>query len=258
MESIGPALTQRVEMKHREVLIVTLDSRLSANLAEQRDLVEGCETCLLAEAPATVHGIGFNVVRRPIGNLLDGVRLHDWKSLYQIFKKEFGANIHVSGAQGEDFACILVMRSKREDDTSKPMLEAMRKAAMQFTAMRPAFIAIQEHGIEAADLMLPHIRRRAAILSYALFGHYGASHVNATYVSGFGAIVLRDGAVGTPAFSIGNPDPKFSIEPGDAEAFFGHLSDQQYADLIGAPLPAPNISLLSFDPPGETPSVQGA
>jgi len=39
------------------------------------------------------------------------------------------------------------------DDTSKPMLVAMRKAADQFTRERTSFIAIQEHGIEASNLI---------------------------------------------------------------------------------------------------------
>lgn len=246
MESISPALTKHAELKRREVLVVTLNSRLASNLAEQRALKNGCEAALLSEASTTINGPGFQLVRRPLGNLLEGTTAQ--KTLHQNLTKEFGQNVHASGALGEDFGCLLVMLSSREDDPSKPLLEAMRKAATQFTATRPAFIAIQEHGIEAADLMLPHVRRRAAMLSYALFGHYGASHVNATYVSGFGAIVLRDGLIGTPAFGIPNPEPKFSLKAGYAEAILGpNLSDQEYADLIGAPLPAPNISSLSFD-----------
>ncbi len=246
MESISPALTKHAQLKRREILIVTLDSRLASNLSEQHALKHGCEVALLHEAPATINGRGFQLLRRPLGNLLEGTT--DQETLNKKLRKEFGRNIHAFSAVGEDFGCLLVMQSRREDDSSKPLLEAMRKAATQFTTTRPAFIAIQEHGIKAADLMLPHVRRRAAILSYALFGHYGASHVNATYVSGFGAIVLRNGLVGTPAFGIPNPEPKYPLQAGYAEEFLGsNLSDQEYADLIGAPLPAPNISSLSFD-----------
>lgn len=144
---------------------------------------------------------------------------------------------------------MIVMRSLREDDTSKPMLEAMRKAASQFSRQRPAFIAIQEHGIEAADLMLPHVRRRAGILSYALFGHYAAAHVNATYITGFGAVVARDGQMGTPAFAIPNPEPAFPISAPDAAPFLVSISDADYAAAIGAPLPAPNISFLPIEVP---------
>ncbi|MER9971349.1 hypothetical protein [Mesorhizobium sp. M0060] len=252
MESISPALTQHAELKQREVLIVTLESRLPSNQAEQRELRRACETALIPGAATTIEGRGFQLLRRPLGGLLYSAI--DQMALYRKFKSELGENIHISGALGEDFGCLVVMRSSREDDTSKPLLEAMRKAATQFTETRPSFIAVQEHGIEVADLMLPHLRQRMAILSYALFSHYGASHVNATYVSGFGANVLRDGIFGTPAFSIPNPQPKFSIEGGDVEPFLGgELTDKQYADLIGVPLPASNISFLPLEavPPSE-------
>jgi hypothetical protein len=140
------------------------------------------------------------------------------------------------------------MRSDREDDPSKPKLEAMRKAASQFTGERPAFIAVQEHDIEPADLVLPHVRRKAGILSSALFGHYGAHHVNAIYITGFGAVVARNGWIGTPAFAILNPKPKFVVSAAEAAPFLEHISDAAFAEAIGAPLPAPDISSPSSDP----------
>lgn len=81
MESIGRALTQHAELKKREVLIVTLDSRLPSNLAEQRDLRKGCETALLPGAPETIHGRGFQLLRRPLGIPLSGAI--DQKALYR-------------------------------------------------------------------------------------------------------------------------------------------------------------------------------
>lgn len=98
--------------------------------------------------------------------------------------------------------------------------------------------------------MLPHVRRRAGILAYALFGHYGADHVNALYVTGFGAVVSRNGLVGTPAFAVPNPSPRHWISAAEAAPFLESLSDQDYAEAIGAPLPADNISVLPFEPAG--------
>ena len=171
----------------------------------------------------------------------------DQKALYKTCSALFGDNTHVAGGFTEDAGCIVVMRSARTDDPSKPKLEAMRKAADQFTGERPAFIAIQEHGIEPADLMLPHLRRKTGILSYALFGHYGGDHVNAVYITGFGALIAKDRRVGTPAFAIPNPKPKFPINPSDAALFLAHISDADFATAIGAPLPAENISFLAID-----------
>lgn len=248
MEAIAPALTTHAEQRRREVLLITLDARLPSNTPQQASLVKAVAALLHGGTQRTAQGDGFHLELRPFAEALGRVPLTDQKAFYKACGEAFGQNTHVAGGLTEDGGCLVVMRSNREDDPSKPQLEAMRKAASQFTGERPAFIAIQEHGIEAADLMLPHVQRRAGILSYALFGHYGAAHVNAVYVTSFGAVVARDGQVGTPAFAFPNPAPKFAIRPGDAAPFLASLSDTDYAAAIGAPLPTPNISNMPFEP----------
>jgi hypothetical protein len=197
---------------------------------------------------AILAGNGFELERQDFNTALADALNSDPKAFYKACGAVFGPNTHVAGGFTEDGGCLVVMRSKREDDTSNPMLKAMRKAASQFSRERPAFVAIQEHGIEAADLLLPHVRRQAGILSYALYGHYDASHVNATYVTGFGAVVARNGTIGTPAFVIPNPKPRFPMGAVDAPPFLAHISDEAYAAGIGAPLPAPNIPYLPIEP----------
>ena len=219
------------------------------NSSDQAELLQAIVSILHDGAPTIVEGFGFKLERRPYVELLAGAPTHDQKAFHKACGVAFGPNTHIAGGLTAQSGCLVVMRSLRDDDTSKPILKAMRKAASQFSGQRPAFIAIQEHGIEAADSMLPHVRRRTAILSYALFGHYGASHVNATYVTGFGAIVAHDGRVGTPAFAIPNPEPAFPISAAHAAPFLMFISDTDYANLIGAPLPAPNISFLPIEAP---------
>lgn len=248
MEAIAQALTRHTEQRRREVLLITLGARLPSNTPEQAPLVKAVAALLHDGTRRTVEGDGFHLELRPLAESLSTAPLTDQKAFYKACGEAFGQNTHVAGGLTEDGGCLVVMRSNREDDPSKPKLEAMRKAATQFTGDRPAFIAIQEHGIEPADLMLPHVRRKAGILSYALFGHYGAVHVNAVYVTGFGAVVARGGQIGTPAFAVPNPKPKFPISPNDAAPFLVSMSDSDYASAIGAPLPAPNISHIPFDP----------
>lgn len=247
MEAILPALQARRVLHRREVLVITLDARLSPNTSDQAALLAATRSMLEDGAQAVLAGDGFELERRDFSAVLASASIPDAKALYKACGAAFGPNTHVAGGITEDGGCLVLMRSKRQDDTSKPMLEAMRKAASQFSRKRPAFVAIQEHGIEAADLMIPHVRRRAAILSYALYSHYDASHVNATYVTGFGAVVARDGMVGTPAFAIPNPQPAFSVRPVDAPPFLTRISDDAYAAAIGARLPAPNISYLPIE-----------
>lgn len=131
-------------------------------------------------APHHGRGPGFRMERRPYAECLDQAPLNEQRGFYKACGAAFGESTHVGGGLTEDGGCLVVVRSDRADHPSKPKLEAMRKAASQFTGERPAFIAIQEHGIEPAELMLPHVRRKAGTLSSALFGHYGADHVNAT------------------------------------------------------------------------------
>lgn len=251
MEALAPALAAQITRRRREVLLITLDGRLSPNTADQAELI-ACTTASLEEdAPPLVKGSGFTIERSLFERSFGTAPIDDQREFYKACGAAFGPNTHVAGGLTEDSGCFVVMRSVREDDTSKPMLEAMRKAADQFSRQRPAFIAIQEHGIEAADLMLPHVRRRAGILSYALFGHYGADHINATYVTGFGAVVAKNGTIGTPAFAIPNPAPKFSVSAAEAAPFLETLPDHEYAKAIGAPLPAPNISELSIEVPDD-------
>lgn len=244
MEAITPALTAQAALKRQEVLLVTLDARLPSRAPDQAVLAKAVTSFLRDGARPTDQGQYFRLHRQPYADCLGQAPFDDQRALYKACTAAFGANTHVAGGLTEDGGCVVVMRSGREDDPSRPKLEAMREAASQFTGKRPAFIAIQEHGIEPADLLLPQVRRRAGILSYALFGHYGADHVNATYTTGFGAVVARDGRVGTPAIAVPNPNPKFLVSISEAAPFLEHISDADFAEAIGAPMPTANISFL--------------
>ena len=229
------------------MLLITLDGRLSSSVPDQAALRAATRRMLEDGAQTTLSGHGFELERREFNAARFRALISDTKACHSACSATFGPNTHVAGGLTQDAGCLIVMRSEREDDTSKPMLEAMRKASVQVSGQRPTFIAIQMHGIEAADLMLPHIHRRAGVLSYALYYHYGSSHVNATYFTGFGAPGASHGIVGTPAFAIPNPEPAFLVSPADASPFLVGTSDEAYAAAIGAPqLPSPNISALSI------------
>jgi hypothetical protein len=244
--SLAPSLEAHAALERQEVLVITLRDRLSRNVSSQAELRRAAAFMLGANAPASTSRAGFRIDRRPYSECLGSAPLNDRHAIYQFCEQTFGSSPHVAGSLTETGGCFVVVRSEREEDTSEPWLEAMRKAATQFSGKRPSFIAVQFQDLAAPDLMLPHLRRRAGILSYALFGHYGASHVNATYVSGYAAVVARDGKLGAPAFAVPNPQPKYPLDPRQAAPFLEHVLDADYAAAIGAPLPAPNISNLEF------------
>ena len=176
MEALSPALEAHRTLCQPEVLLITLERRFSSRLSDQEALRAATRTVLEDRAQHTFAGHGFELERRDFNAAQFGASLSDAGAFYSACSAAFGPNPHVAGGLTEVAGCLVVMRSKRADDTSKPVLEAMRKASGQFSGHRPAFIAIQMHGIEPADLMLPQIRRRAGILSYALYSHYGGSH----------------------------------------------------------------------------------
>lgn len=228
MEAILPALQSQQALGRREVLLITLDGRLSPNVADQAALLVAARTVLADGMQSSLAGSGFVLERHDFRAVLADESISDAKSVYKACGVAFGPNTHIAGGWTEEGGCLVVMRSKREDDTSKPMLDAMRKAANQLSRERPGFIAIQEHGMDAAELLLPHVRRRAGILSYALFSRYGASHVTATYVTGFGAVVARNEELGTPAFAILNPEPAFPVSQADAASLLTLMSEGDY------------------------------
>lgn len=241
MESIVPAMGAHVDLRRKEVLMISLRSRLFPNTSDQVELQRATTSMLREGAPDVLEGVNFKLERWPYSKVLAISPARDSKAFDEACRAAFGQDSHVAGALAEDGGCLVVMRSERKDDTSKPMLEAMRKAASQFSGKRPSFIAIQEHGIGVEDLMLPNLHRQAGILSYALFGHYGAAHINAVYVTGFGAVVLSEGKLGTPAFSIPNPRPAFPIATSHAVPFFIDITDADYVAPIVTPLPSPNV-----------------
>ncbi len=158
----------------------------------------------------------------------------------------YGANSHVSGALSDGRCCLVVVRSSREDDHSLPQLEAMKKAATQFSRTRPAFIAVQYDDLTVQDLAKVHIRRRAALLSYYLFLKRRESHVSATCFSAYGGVVASAQGVGVPSFGVPNPEPLFTARPSDYAPFLGHVPDEDYIRLIGAPPTAESISRISL------------
>jgi len=57
---------------------------------------------------------------------------------------------------------------------------------------------------------------------------------------------MRKGQLGVPAFTVPNPEPQFPLDPQQAAPFLRSLSDAEFADAVGAPLPATSISHLPF------------
>ncbi|WP_228241468.1 hypothetical protein [Porphyrobacter sp. GA68] len=242
-----PAFSSPIEQSRSEVLLIDLEDRLSANLQAQRPLRRSTMDMLLNGQADNAAESSFTVTRIALDQELRNEVMADQAGMSAICRQRWGQNCHAAGAITEDGGCLIVMRSQKDDDPSKPLLAAMRKAASQFSGERPAFIAVQFDEIAPADLMLPHVRRRAGLLSHALFQHYGERHVSAVCFSCFDGLVRYEGNASSPGFAVPNLNPQFPLGATDVPTFLRQIPDRIFADIIGAPLPAPDISTIHFD-----------
>ena len=213
VEYISPALDAHLQGSQQFVLSVTLWNRLSPDLGEQEELRRLVLEMLVPDsARTTLQTARFRIDRTPLAEALGLARPMTEDDLHAACKRVFGPDVHVAGKLSEHGGCLIVMRSEREDDTSKPLLKAMRKAATQFTGTRPAFIAVQLNELQPQELLLRHVQRRAAILSHALFSHYSQVHVNAAIFSGFNARALPGERFGQAGFAVMNSMPGFAVD----------------------------------------------
>ncbi len=215
----------------RPVLVMTLSDRLPSDDASQREL---CAAAAQA----------FECPTKPVTNTLCSIRCEAMPAQlvatlaaasgdsYAAFRETYGGNCHVAGGLTEDGGCIVVMRSSREDDHSKPQLQAIKQAASQLSGLRPGLVAIQFEDTKAPDLTRPHLRRRAALFANSLFHDPNDkyTHVAAVYHCAFGGLYNDPNAIAKPAFVGWNPRWKGSL---DGMPFRDSIPNSEFARRLG-------------------------
>lgn len=230
IDALGPKIADRAANGASEVLLVTVEDRFPAVMERQDALRDALSRMLSAGHIDHEAGDFFTINREDYRKHLGPTPLSSEKELYRSCQDAFGDNCHASGAMTEKGSCLVVVRSRREDDTSKPLLEALKKAASQLSGSRPSFIAVQFDEIQPADLTLPHLRRRAGLFSYVLFEERRVPHLAAIYFCAYGGTQITSQGVGTPAFVYWNPE--FHMEA-DGLPFRAGPSDSEFARLLG-------------------------
>jgi hypothetical protein len=231
----------------KEILLVTLEDRLPAEEARQKSLRAAARNILSDNSLPRLDGDFFSITREKYGARLTRAVFAGKKEFHAVCRQLYGENCHIAGSLTPNSGCLVIMRSLREDDHSAPMLEAMKKAARQFSGNRPAFIAMQFDDIEPADLLLRHLCRRIGVLSYALFRRSEPSHVVATYFSAYRGLVASEAGIGEPAVAFPNPRPLYAVAPEDYSPFLEHIPDAEFARLLGEPPPAESSSYIPFE-----------
>jgi hypothetical protein len=212
----------------REVILITLHDRFPDDDNLQRRLADAIAQMLADRDQPAFAGDWFSVERqqREVVSALQNAA----SELHAACRKMFGDNCHVAGPIGATGICLIVARSSMEDDTSKPLLEAMKEAHEQLRHDRPGFIAVQFNDIEPQSLVLPHLRRRAEVLSASLFTTRDSARVAGVYFCTYQGLWAMEGRVGTPAFVCWNPALGFPI---DHLPFKQGVSDEQFATILG-------------------------
>lgn len=212
-----------------EVILVTLKDRLPSNVQENTALVQAAKEMLQSNRSSHMDGQEFEIVRKSYSTLFDGLPPMSEKEFYAEVREKIGPNCHVAGGKTERGGCLVVVRSERQDDHSKPQLEAMKEAAEQLPTNKPGFVALQFNEISSADLALPHLRERCALLCGYLYHETPAEHVAGVYISAFGATSVAVDADAYPAIVIWNPRCTYdcSFLP-----FRTGVSDSEFARLV--------------------------
>lgn len=234
LEPLEKYLLRRAETGAREVLLVTLRDRLPSAMAHQKKLREAIRHFATDSVDSSAEGEFFCLKREAFTPAFEAARAVDQHTFYKACVTVYGENIHVAGPMPDAGRCLVVMRSKMEDDTSKPWLEAMEKAVTQFSGSRPAFIAMQFNDMATDELMRSHFRRRAVILTNAVCRRPEAAHVTAIFICPYRGLIEDEHGVVAPAFGLFNTEGAFGVDPADYAAFYGTMSDDEFARRIGA------------------------
>ena len=235
VDALGPEILKRVKAGSREVLVVTLDERLLPDTASQRSLRSSVAQVLGEQATTTLSGPGFQIDREDLNELHGGKPFTDMHDLYGRCQDRYGGNCQVAGPLSENGGCLIVVRSKREDDPSRAQLDALKKASSQLSGTVPGFIAVQHEEVSPQDLAKRPLRRNAAILAMALFHTEAGKKISAIHHSAYDGFHSAHGIIARPAFVCWNPNftgwteglPFASSIPNSE---FARLLDQDPAD----------------------------
>lgn len=250
IDSLESKITNGARLNYG-ILLITLQGRLPADVERQTILRDAARRMLDTPSAPTTEGTFFLMERRKFDEVIPSAPMTASWGIYEQFRKVFGTNCHVSGAMTSQNNCLIVMRSVREDDHSRPIYVSLKEADRQLSAKQPSFIALQFDDIEPRDLLSLGLRRRMAVLSYAFFYKRQPSHVASISYRPYKGLCYSPKGVGVPSVATPNPKPKFSLSPSELPLFLAHIPDVEFAAILQAPAPTENLSHIQVEPQGQ-------
>lgn len=189
-----------------QLLVVTLEARLPKQQAAQKELVSQIKAILTNPLLTEMVSAVGKIERFAWVDIFESTPCLCFSELEQLLSSKFGKNLHVFGPITETTSCQIVMRSEKEDDTSKPIVVALKKASQQLTGQKPGLIAIQFEEITPQDLVKPSFRRRLAVLALSIFKEKHSQFITGIHFSAYDGLTQFDSQKVRPSFLIKNPE----------------------------------------------------
>ena len=229
MSMITPTLLAD-QCDESDVVVVTVNDRFPTSRVQQEAIAQTVYDNLAAQLDTERIYEGHSIQRQPTTPL--AVRAAGGLDFGAACRKQYGQDCHVAGGMGSDGrGHLVVVRSRREDDTSKPALEARKAAVKQLPTDRMGVVALQYEEIEVQDLSMPHFRRRLGILDNYMFHELTARHLAAVYHCAYAGLHGHEGSIGKPAFVTWAP--AWSGEAAKTPLHAG-VSNSRFAEILGA------------------------
>jgi hypothetical protein len=96
MEASLPAFEAQRALRRQEVLVITLEARLSPNISHQAALLTATRSMLDDRTNSALTAEGFELERQDFKAVLAGTSFSDAETLYEACRAAFGPNVHVA------------------------------------------------------------------------------------------------------------------------------------------------------------------
>lgn len=205
VEGITTELKDRAAKGTNEVILVTVKDRMPSASESQKELRAAVIELISSNDVDRATSDWFTIDRIDSTGLWGSTPVLRERDFRQIYTDAFGENCHVAGPITETGSCVIVARSDREDDHSKPLLEAMQKAITQLTGLSPGFVVVQFNDVSAEDLRIVHFRERVGIVSNYLFHKRSTAHVAGILFRPYDGLVVTNHRLSSPSIGVLNP-----------------------------------------------------
>lgn len=177
MGAVYDILEKAAPSKPPSTILITLDDRLPADDASVNALVREIRQSRDAELGSIHRGTYFNIEKRSTLLDLGAESVLDHLSLQRRVQAAYGDSCHAVTTGDHHGRLTIVMRSRAEDDHSKPLLQALKSAYKQLPTDAPGYISVQVDDLSYSELTYDHVLTRFQRLSMALLCTRPAEHV---------------------------------------------------------------------------------